>query len=65
LTLGCDEGKYSICCRVPSKDNGPLMLKRLPTGFQGRGFKGRKEDGLEGEVRKSITGHVTSSHKIF
>ena len=28
LTLGCGEGKYSIYCRLPSKENGQLMLKR-------------------------------------
>ena len=41
LTQGCDEGKYNIYCRAPSKENGQLMLKRpkLPNGIQGRGFK--------------------------
>ena len=47
LTLGCSEGKFSVHCRVPSKENGQLMLKRpeLPDGFQGRGFKGSMREG--------------------
>ena len=28
LTLGCDEGKYSFDYRVPSKEDGHLVLKR-------------------------------------
>ena len=50
LTLGCGEGKHNIDCRAPSKENGQLMLKRpkLPDGFQGRGFKGRVREGLQG-----------------
>ena len=41
LTPGCGEGKYSVYCRVPSKENKQLVLKRpeLPNGFQGRVFK--------------------------
>ena len=41
LTLGCGEGKYSVCCRAPSKENRQLMLKssKLPDGFQRRVFK--------------------------
>ena len=47
LTPGCGEGMYSICCRVPSKENEQLMLKRpeLPDDFQARGFKGRVREG--------------------
>ena len=26
LTPGCGEGKYSVYCRTPSKENGQLML---------------------------------------
>jgi len=35
------EGKYSIYCRAPSKENGQLVLKRpeLPNAFQGRVLK--------------------------
>jgi len=31
----CNEGKYSIYCRAPSKKNGQLMFKRptLSDGF--------------------------------
>ena len=25
LTLGCSEGKYSVYCRAPSKENGQLI----------------------------------------
>lgn len=28
LTLDCDEGKYNVYYRVPSKEDGHLMLKR-------------------------------------
>ena len=47
LTPDCGEGKYSIYCKAPRKENGRLMLKRpkLPYGFQGRGFKGSVRDG--------------------
>ena len=40
LTLGCGEGKHSVYCRAPSKENRQLVLKRpkLPSGFQGRFF---------------------------
>ena len=40
LTPGCGEGKNSIYCWVPSKENGQLVLKRpkLSYGFQGRFF---------------------------
>ena len=59
LTLGCGKGNYSVNFRLPSKENGLLMLKRpfregfskttfrvkLPSGFQGRIFK----DDIQGE----------------
>ena len=40
LTTGCGEGKYSIYCRVSSKEKEQLTLKRpkLPDEFQGRVF---------------------------
>lgn len=40
LTLHCDEGNYSVHCRIPNKEKGQLMLKRseLLTGFQARIF---------------------------
>ena len=36
LTPGWGEGKISVYCRAPSKQNGQLMLKRpkVPDGFQ-------------------------------
>ena len=36
------EGKYSVYCKAPSKENRQLMLKRpeLPNVFQGSVFKG-------------------------
>ena len=42
LTLGCGEGKYSIYCMEPGKENGQLVLKRpeLPNGFQTSVLKG-------------------------
>ena len=42
LTVGCGEEKYRVYCRAPNKENRQLMLKRpeLPSGFQGRVFKG-------------------------
>ena len=41
VTPGCGEGKYSVYCKAPSKENGQLVLKRpeCPEGFQGRVFK--------------------------
>ena len=35
LTLVSGEGKYSVYCRAPSKENRQLMLKRFefPDGF--------------------------------
>ena len=59
LTSGCGEGKYSVYCREPSKENVQLMLQRpeLPDGFQGRGFKG--------SVREGAAGCVISLYKIF
>ena len=56
LTPGCVEGKYSTYFWVPSK-NKQLMLKRLPSGFQGRGFKGK--------VRERVVGNVFSSCTVF
>ena len=43
LTLSGVEGKYSVYCRAPSKENRHLMLKRpkLSDGFQGRVLKDR------------------------
>ena len=40
LTPGCGEGKYSVGCRVPSKENGKLVLKRpkFSDGFGGSVF---------------------------
>ena len=40
--LGHGEGKYSVYCRAPSKENGHLVLERpeLSSGFQARDFKG-------------------------
>ena len=57
LTSGWGEGKYSIYCRVPNKENGQLMLKRseLPNGFQGGGFKGSVREGALGCVISSCT----------
>ena len=54
LTPGWGEGKYSIYCRVPSKEKRQVMLKglELPDGFHGRGFKG--------SVRKGATGCMIS-----
>ena len=43
LTPGCGKGKYIVYCKVRSKENGHLVLKRpeeLPNGFQGTIFKG-------------------------
>ena len=50
LTPGCGEGKYSVDCRAPSKENGQLMLRRpeLPNPFQGRGFKSSVREGAAG-----------------
>ena len=47
LTLGCSEGEFSVRCRVSSKENRQLMLRRpeLRDGFQGRGFKGSVREG--------------------
>ena len=57
LTLGCGEGRVSIYCRAPSKENGQLVLKRpeLPNGFQGRGFKGSVREGAD-QLMHSWTG---------
>ena len=59
LTPACVEGQYSVYCRVPSKENRQLMLKRpkLPDGFQGRGFKG--------SVREGTAGYMISLCKIL
>ena len=40
--LGYGEGKYSVYCRAPSKQNGQLVLERpeLSNSFQARDFKG-------------------------
>ena len=40
LTVSCDEGKFSVICRVPSKQNRQLMLKilELTDSFQVRVF---------------------------
>ena len=45
--LGCDERKYSIYCRAPSKESQQLELKRpeLLDGFQGDVFKDRVRGG--------------------
>ena len=42
LTLGCGEGTHRVSCRMPSKENRQLVLKRseLPSGFQGSILKG-------------------------
>ena len=50
LTLGRGEGKYSICCRAPSKENGQLMLKRpeLPMAFREGVLKAMGGRGLQG-----------------
>ena len=51
LTPICGEGKYSINCKVSSKENKQLMFKRpeLPDGFQGRVFKGNiRAEGYRG-----------------
>ena len=50
LLPGCGEGKYKVYRRVPSKENGQLVLKRpkLPDGFQARVFKGN----VRGESRR-------------
>lgn len=52
LTPGCGEGKYSIYHKALSKENGQLIFKRLelPTGFQGKGFKGSVRNGGAGCV---------------
>ena len=41
LTLGCGEGKCSVYCKVPDKENVWLTLKkpRTPEGFQPNVFK--------------------------
>ena len=45
MTPGCGQGKYSVYCKAPNmgpnKENRKLRLTRpkLPSGFQGRGFK--------------------------
>ena len=59
LTLGYSEGKYSIYCRAPSKENGQLTFKspKLLNGFQGRGFKGK--------VREGATVCLISSFRIL
>lgn len=38
MTLGCAEGKYSVCYRTPSKEKGQLTLKKQD-GCQDRIFK--------------------------
>ena len=40
LILGCNEGKCSIYCKVPSREYGQFVLKDgfLPWGFSGKGF---------------------------
>ena len=55
LTLGCDEGKYRVYCRVPSKENGQLMLKRL-----------KLSDGLkEGSFKGNILGEDCKVHDFL
>ena len=56
LMPGCGDGKHSIYCRAPSKENGQFMLKRskLPDGFQGRGFKGSQCEGGGCRVRDEL-----------
>lgn len=50
LTPVCGEGKHSIFCRMPSSENGQLMLKRseLPDNFEGRDFKVSVKEGVTG-----------------
>ena len=42
MTLGCAEGKYSVCYRTPSKEKGQLTLK-TQDGCQDRIWKTRGE----------------------
>ena len=35
LTPGCGEGKYSVYCRAPNKENWQLMLKRTELSREG------------------------------
>lgn len=46
LTLGCGERKYSIFCRVSSKENEWLMIKRaeLLNGFKEKVLKGKMKE---------------------
>ena len=59
VTLGCDEGKSSVYCRRQARSLGQLMLKRpqLPEGFQGKAFKHR--------WRESVEGYATSLWTYF
>ena len=54
---GCGEGKHSIYCRMPNKQNGKLMLKRpkFLDGFQGRVFKVTVREDSIGCVISSCT----------
>ena len=51
LTSRCGEGKYSLYFRTPN-ENGQLMFNRpkLPSNFQGRGFKGVVKEGASGYI---------------
>ena len=57
LTPGCGEGKYSVYCRVPNKENAWLMLKipKLSDNFEGRSFKGSMRKGASGRMISMCT----------
>ena len=53
LTLDCGEGKGSVYCRAPYKEDGWLMLKtpKLRKGFQQSILQGQVREG--GDLRVS------------
>ena len=62
LTLDCGEGTYGVYCKVSNKGsnkNRQLMLKRpdVPSGFQGRAFKGK--------LRERVTRYLIKSWTFF
>lgn len=50
LTLGCGEGKCSVYCKAPDKENVRLTLRKpgTPEGFQPNGFKDEVRKGGRG-----------------
>lgn len=55
---GSGEGKYSVYCQAPSKENSQLVFKtlKLVSGSQGRVFRAKRSE----KERVNIPGSCTS-----